>query len=238
MEDPDTTRKVDGCGDGRMGLLDMGETRNAELHVIEDEVRAALKQHVFIPALALALTIPDAYGQIEYPGDFARNRYQRWFDNFCAFPSYLDKGEVSDILRFDGLTCYRLRCELLHSGDADIDVTDLAGMPGGEPGEYKKAGKPREADGIHTNANTSFIIRTGLSTSYGKQWVRGHESEGIYNVTIGLEQLCNALCDAAEIYKKNHFDPTGRAGEVGIQIEDCLNVSLWNPGDSQIQDSL
>jgi hypothetical protein len=209
----------------------MDEIVSPKLHIIEDEVRAALKHHVFVPALALALTIPDAYGQIEYPDEKSvGKRYQQWFDKFCSFSSPIPNSD-SGILGFDGVTCYKLRCELLHSGDADIDIKELSGMPG-EPG------RRRESDGIHTKENTSFSIRVGLSSAYGKHWVRGRESEAKYTVVIDLEQLCNALCDSAEWYKRYHIEQLGRIKEVGIHIEDFTEVSMWNPEEPTISGSL
>jgi hypothetical protein len=196
----------------------MNEFRRRRKHVIEDEVRKALESKVYIPALTLALTIPDAYGQIEYPNESVGERYQQWFDRFCSFSSAGGVHKDSDILYFDGLTCYKLRCELLHSGDVAIKTEDLGGMPRNPVNRF---------DGVHTSDNVSFNIRVGASSSYGKGWIQGRESESRYNVTIGLEQLCLALCDAAEGYKRSSAERFDRMLKVGIWIDDYTDISVW-----------
>lgn len=77
-------------------------------------------------ALALALTLPDICGQIEYPGQKVGERYIAWFDKFVA-PQYVveDKEENKDPEKeskkqFDGKICYQLRCSYLHSGNTDV----------------------------------------------------------------------------------------------------------------------
>lgn len=195
----------------------MSEFRGRATHVIEDEVRKALESKIYIPALALALTIPDAYGQILYPGDSVKKRYQQWFDRFCTLSSYGGVGEYSDILYFDGLTCYKLRCELLHSGDVAIKPEDLGGMP---------RDSQKHLDEVHTSENVSFNIRVGASSVYSKEWIQGHESKSQYDVTICLEQLCYALCDAAEEYKRSVNDYIDGVKKVGITIDDYTHISV------------
>lgn len=66
-------------------------------------------------ALALALTLPDICGQMEYPGQRVGDRYIAWFDKFVA-PQYI----IENKKQFDGKICYQLRCSYLHSGNTDV----------------------------------------------------------------------------------------------------------------------
>lgn len=83
-------------------------------------ISKAIECECYLPALALALTLPDICGQIEHP-DYVDERGQRqgrrqyitWFnDHVKSYPS-------SDF-QFDGRLCYALRCSLLHEGNFEL----------------------------------------------------------------------------------------------------------------------
>ena len=63
-----------------------------------EAIEEAIKYKCYLPALSLALTIPDICGQIEYP-EFKRAKNP-------SFTEYM---------------CYKLRCAFLHSGNSDIE---------------------------------------------------------------------------------------------------------------------
>ncbi len=96
------------------------------------EIRKALKNNMPQCALALALTLPDICGQVEHPNEkSAGKRYRAWLDKFIpkdAFDSNYDgsltainNGVNPEFPKIDSNAIYMLRCELLHSGDAEIE---------------------------------------------------------------------------------------------------------------------
>lgn len=86
-------------------------------------IKKAVECECYLPALALALTLPDICGQIEHPEyknkDGKRlvgKQYRTWFDEWVK-QRYSDSPESS---YFTGDMCYDLRCSFLHSGNFDI----------------------------------------------------------------------------------------------------------------------
>lgn len=91
-------------------------------------ISSALEKQCYLPALALALTIPDICGEIEHPNFLHKNgnrdvgrQYRTWFNTWVehhfADASGLDKtGQYALNPYFTGMMCYKLRCAFLHSG--------------------------------------------------------------------------------------------------------------------------
>lgn len=82
-------------------------------------IRKALQDENPYVALALALTLPDICGQIEYPWKKVGERYKDWFDNNVLPQYYKVNNELE--FPFDGKVCYQLRCSYLHSGNSDVE---------------------------------------------------------------------------------------------------------------------
>lgn len=83
----------------------------------------------YLALLALALTLPDICGKIEFPHEKVGKRYSLWFDKyvyedfFKPQPSLHDDPDYLEVLenvKFDGDFCYALRCTYLHSGDLNV----------------------------------------------------------------------------------------------------------------------
>jgi hypothetical protein len=69
------------------------------------DIHCAVDAGAVYSALALALTIPDICGAIEYPNEAAANkRYRDWFNAWCGF-------QQSQMTAAD---CWALRCTYLH----------------------------------------------------------------------------------------------------------------------------
>jgi hypothetical protein len=69
------------------------------------DLHHAVNAGALYSALALALTIPDICGAIEYPNEQITNRrYRAWFDAWCGF-------HQSQMTAAD---CWALRCTYLH----------------------------------------------------------------------------------------------------------------------------
>ena len=91
-----------------------------------EEIRKCLENKLFEAALALALTLPDICGQVELPKEKSViNRYTYWIDN------HVDKTVFSSQVFDRSFHClsstdiYKLRCSFLHSGDDDIDNSQI-----------------------------------------------------------------------------------------------------------------
>lgn len=158
-----------------------------------DGVREAIEKECWLSALALALTIPDICGQIAYPdlanrrgNRLVRKQYEKWFRENLEhyFPDDTGYDENGRARRpyFTADMCYRLRCEIFHSGSDDIDF---------EYGE-KEDGFDYEYD---------FRLWAHACNSFGESYPVPHDNERVtktIRVSIDIKTLCDALCDEAE----------------------------------------
>lgn len=97
-----------------------------------NEVRAAIDSQLYNCALALALTLPDICGKVEYPNEKSSGkRYQNWFNNyalgfFTESAIKLPEESTVPIVWFSAKECWALRCSVLHAGNYDTDGIDLS----------------------------------------------------------------------------------------------------------------
>ena len=82
----------------------MSKPQNALDGYLKD-MMSALKSGAPHSALALAVSIPDICGSIEYPDKNIGERYVSWCDEWAA-----------GLLVMSSADCYALRCAYLHSG--------------------------------------------------------------------------------------------------------------------------
>ena len=92
-------------------------------------IEDAIEKRCFLPALALSLVIPDICAKYDYPDIYNRQAeynghkgqgaaYAKWYDeNIGKYDINPDTG----IGLLDGRSCWKLRCEFLHSGSIDLD---------------------------------------------------------------------------------------------------------------------
>lgn len=97
---------------------------------IVSDVRRCIAENISVAGLALALTIPDIMGEECYPSmkyedgsRKSRSQYIRWYN------AYVAKKFGKKDSWFDGEMCYALRCDLLHSGRADIEYHHYDDLP-------------------------------------------------------------------------------------------------------------
>lgn len=145
-----------------------------------------------LPALALALTLPDICSQIEYPNE--KNvgyRYRNWYNNHVhkheAFHCTLNTQSISNdsscqsmeemLHKFNGYACYKLRCLLLHQGEAAIN------------GEIKY-------DNLYFHVHDGVSVQTDLPASS-----TGKPTE---HISINSKLLCDYLCLYAKKYYNEH----------------------------------
>ncbi|AQQ55019.1 hypothetical protein [Planococcus lenghuensis] len=155
------------------------------LEKIED-IKQALENRNYLSALALALTIPDICGKVEYP-EF-KYKYSTWFNERVSQYYADDTGWTGDDLKavnpfFTGEMCWHLRCAFLHAGNTDVD-------PWGEK---------EDDDFVYTY---KLGLSLGGVDSFGSSWTdalsmdtKGTKTK---SVRIDVEKLCQSICAAAE----------------------------------------
>lgn len=93
------------------------------------DIETALDKKAYLPALALALSLPDICGRIEK--NHGKLHYAKWFDKWVSPYHYdwpkemyenTDNPDVREILqvKFDGTVCFHLRNAFFHSGNTNL----------------------------------------------------------------------------------------------------------------------
>lgn len=115
------------------------------VEILADAIADAINKKCFLPALALALTIPDICAQYEYPDIYNKKEeyngrkgqgaaYAKWYDEYIGkyeIPNhtknekkrYKEFYELDINTKISGFHLWKLRCELLHNGIIDLDKT-------------------------------------------------------------------------------------------------------------------
>ena len=92
-------------------------------------IEEAIEKRCFLPALALSLVIPDICAKYDYPDIYNSHAeynghkgqgaaYAKWYDENIG--NY-DIDPLTKIGLFDGRSCWKLRCQFLHSGSVELD---------------------------------------------------------------------------------------------------------------------
>ena len=92
------------------------------------EIKQALSMRLYNCALSLALTLPSVCARVEYDNTKKndKSKYIEWFDKYAikkfTFQAQQLPGCKTVVINtIDGLTCYKLRCAVLHAGNFDTD---------------------------------------------------------------------------------------------------------------------
>ena len=88
-------------------------------------IEISLNTQNWYSALALALTLPDICGKIDYPNLHrkSRLRYSKWFDMYVG-EEYKMTIEGETITFLTGNDCFALRCSYLHEGSNKVSQTE------------------------------------------------------------------------------------------------------------------
>ncbi len=160
-------------------------------------IREAYKNGLYEPALALALTLPDICGAIQYKSGEVGDRYIRWSNDHIFLEDPSNKGE-----NFAGAALYRLRCAFLHSGNDEIYKDTAKGKD-----EYKNVYikyfelmKPKtNEEGIGELLSCAEVRRDSIT------------KEEFYTVKMNIRNIIDEICNAAESFyedwkNKSDFD--------------------------------
>ena len=146
-------------------------------------------------ALALALTLPDICGGIEYPelvkkyrdgrvrkdqnGEMVRDvgsQYIQWFNHFAADYFKRDAQDAEPYL--SGERCWQLRCEYLH--------------------QNKGFSNEDGSDNTYFHLGINCVTSVCMSEESGEEQNRGH-------IRLDIQQICSRMCLAARAYyEENH----------------------------------
>ncbi|MCI1212088.1 MAG: hypothetical protein LKF93_09650 [Bifidobacterium tibiigranuli] len=179
---------------------------NKGMQSIPESVLDAVGRGCWLPALALALTIPDVYGRIEYPPKgptqdgvhvftedgkqvtkpymkypSTLSHYQKWFNEYVHDYKW-NVGQKCALTRpktFDGYFCYLLRCKVLHESTHDIDPK------GNHPVEFR----------LRVSRDSAMHPADGVGTTE-------EDSKLTYRITVDPVHLSQALANAALEYEK------------------------------------
>lgn len=160
-----------------------------------ESIMEALQKECFLPALALALTIPDICGQVEYPESNPGTRYKKWFNKYVrqyfsfSVPdlSWVDNSKLQNCY-FTGEMCYSLRCAFLHSGNGEISSNTMG-----------------EAEDSTWRYEYKFLLSLER-TSVSEIWDNTKTSKR-RTITINVKELCKAICYASKGYYDEVNDP-------------------------------
>ena len=156
------------------------------------EIRSCIRNKEYEAALALALTLPDICGQVEYPDQKVGARYRAWINNYVdkniLFFSHIFEvviptvEEVNTTRTFETITAediYQLRCSFLHSGDDDIASDRI--------------------DEFHLVKPES--LRPEADNEYGYRLIsRTREGKEFHIAELNIRLICELLCESAEKY--------------------------------------
>lgn len=150
------------------------------LKIIE-EIRKCLDNDLYTAALALSLTIPDICGNIEYPKiSLSATKYKKWYRE------WIGKYEISSESFDEGIpyesadVIYSLRCNMLHSGN--IDIEKKCGID-----NFELLTVPKNS----CSCNTSCREIEWYSDDKGRKIICSR------SLTINVRILCEKLCAAA-----------------------------------------
>ena len=185
-------------------------------------IKKSLDTGNYLAALALALSIPDICGQVEYPNLSGKGhtgeRYKKWFDNYIfddynatgASPFYnpnIQLGKNGLTLKelippdFTSDDCYQLRCAVLHSGNTDMDLSKVNF-------QRFKIVVDKDENAILSGVNYTF----------------GQPTKDAY-VHLNLLRFCNIICEKAEQCYNNHKSEFNQY-HINIEIVDNNKTAI------------
>ena len=143
------------------------------------EIHRALELDLYNCALALALTLPDICGKVEFPNENDSKAYKEWFKKYAeplfTFPTtVLPGGEIINYTCFTNEECWALRCAVLHAGNYDVKRIPLSKV---SFHAHKRDGK-----------NYSHMVRNTQDADFD------------------VIDICQKICNAAEQYYLNIKD--------------------------------
>lgn len=160
-----------------------------------NDIRKALDNDCWYSALALALTLPDICGEIEFKQFHSvGKRYREWYLKYIQKKGYYTAPNNKDIL-FTSEECYQLRCSFLHSHLYDIENSYL-----------KESIKQYDTKDAYFSMQIVFELYASKDETICKRSFSNDYSTRIQTrkIRLNIYYLCYALCNEAETFYKNN----------------------------------
>ena len=179
-------------------MIDLPQTKSITLNSYIEEIKKSIKDKNFLSVLCMTLIIPDIC--INYLGQDNKEgkAYKKWFDKYVGnniFPdSERKKKREIDNIKFDGKTCYSLRCSILHEGTIPVEYKYLKDE---KINKYKSVQlcvnsksdsecQYGEAKSVRTSLNAKeYSLRINI-VNFAKEMIAGYE---MFLKDIGKEDI-------------------------------------------------
>jgi hypothetical protein len=162
------------------------------------EIKQCMEYDLLLPALALALTLPDTCGKAEYPQEKStKTRFTDWYNkHVCAAWKPLRLNENGPNMSYlSGEMAYNLRCQYLHQSTPNIDFSKK---------EFEKNQVDSfrlvltRKDNLFAPHDAAFMMLTPDAQDETAQIPIYAEYE------INVRWLCESICTAAEKYYREN----------------------------------
>lgn len=155
------------------------------------EVRCALDHNLYFAALTLALTLPDVCAKAEFPElKSSKERYVKWFDENIGKYERSPSADP-EMPYISGKLVYNLRCQIVHSGDPNLDFD-----------KYNNDNKYSiEEFALVLQADTGFFPSGGETSG-----IRCWGGKKIHRIQINVRRLCLIICLVVEGYYEENRD--------------------------------
>jgi hypothetical protein len=162
------------------------------IEVIIKDVEKAMKCKCYLAGLALALTIPDICGQIEYKNSkFKPNqKYVKWFDKYIG-QYERDDSYVKGEPYLCGYVCYQLRCNIFHFGCDDVKIHPSKDYPNAVClDNFGLTVREDYENGVSDGGTAGFFI--------------DENGQGVGDMEVSIPNLCMKLCELGKFFYKKH----------------------------------
>lgn len=202
------------------------------IDIYVNDIKKSLENNCYFSALALALTLPDICGMVEFPNETSiAKRYIEWYDKYLGI--FMSQGKnVNGVENpwLSGEIIYNLRNTYLHTGSPNV-----------------------MGDKVKEEANQidRFILVLGDGTAIWDSTIAidfGHGKVKFKAIIVDVTYLCNNICNCALCFYDNNrekfqFDfnaitqeeflkqPTDNAMEGDI-LAKILNKKLFESGST------
>ena len=91
--------------------------------ILVEQINMSLKNNCYMTAIVTAITLPDICGKAKYPKLKSKQRYVKWYNEYIG--EYEKNPFQSDDMPYlNGEIVWKLRCSLLHEGNANLKKED------------------------------------------------------------------------------------------------------------------
>ena len=166
------------------------------IQTLVDEIRKAMDNDLLLVALSAALTLPDVCGKVAFPDEqSSRVRYVNWFEDEIGQYEKSPHHDGVEMPYVSGKVLYSLRCSFLHSGNPNIDNSQLE----------RNHELPIDHFSLKREKKNQFNIYGDMR----EVSTNGLKTERSY--TMSIRRICMIICDVAEAYylenkERFHFD--------------------------------